>query len=74
MGLSQLLYLSAGACLARRGVHYVCTRLCTGAPEPCLPSDSAEVPFAGWGGGTGRWEGAWRGRWEAGGQVALCWG
>lgn len=70
----QLFYLSAGACPGHRGVRYACTRLCTGVPEPCLLGDSAEVPFVGWVGGTGRWEGAWRGHWGAGEQEDLCWG
>lgn len=70
----QLFYLSAGACLGHHGVHYVCKRLCIGVPEPCLLSDSAEVPFGGWAGGIGHWEGAWGGRWEAGEQEDPCWG
>lgn len=70
----QLFYLSAGACLGHHGVHYVCKRLCIGVPEPCLLSDSAEVPFGGWAGGIGHWEGAWGGRWEAGEQGDPCWG
>lgn len=52
--VSALSYLSAGACLGRRGVHYVCKRLCIGVPGPCLLSDSAGVPFGGWVGGIGR--------------------
>lgn len=59
-------YLSAGASLGRPGVHYVCKRLCIGAPGPCLLSDSVGVPFGGWEGAAGRWEGVWGGRWEAG--------
>lgn len=59
MRVLLLLYLSAGACLARHGDPYVCKRLCTGVPEPCPPGDSAGVPPGGWAGGGGHWEGVW---------------
>lgn len=71
--VSQLLYLSAGVCLGRRGVHCACKRLCIGAPGPCLLGGNAGVPFGGWAGGISRWEGVWGGRWEAGEQEAPCW-
>lgn len=70
----QLFYLSAGACLGRRGVHYVCKHLCIGVPGPCLLSDSAGVPFGGWVGAIVHWEGVWGGRWEVGEQEDPCWG
>lgn len=50
----QLFYLSAGACLGRHDVHYVCKRLYIGVPGPCPLSGSAGDPFGGWVGGAGR--------------------
>lgn len=70
----QLLYLSAGACLGHRGVHYVCKRLCIGVPGPYLLSDSAGVLLGGLAGGAGHWEGVSGGRWEAGEREGPCWG
>ena len=70
----QLSYLSVGACLGRRGVRYVCKRLCIGVQGPCLLSDSAGVPFGDWAGGIDHWEGEWGDHWEEDEQEDRCWG
>lgn len=68
-----MVYLSAGACLGRHGVHCVCMHLCTGVPRPCLLSENAGVPPGGWAGGEGHWQGVLGGHWEAGERGDLCW-